>query len=87
MEPVPVYDKSMKSFIDNFALHVNIWIFSRKQTQTVNYRQRISVNCVVSLISFQLTLVLPRLIQYIRWIFIINIPIAYQGLSVNTYPI
>lgn len=45
------------------------------------------MNCVVSLISFQLTLVLPRLIQYIRWIFIINIPIAYQGLSVNTYPI
>lgn len=82
----PVYDKSMKSFIDNFALHVNIWIFSRRQTQTVN-RQRTSVYCVVSLISFQLTLVLPCLIQYFKWIIITNIPIAYQGLSVNTYPI
>lgn len=45
------------------------------------------MNCVVSLISFQLTLVLPRLIQYFKWIIITNIPIAYQGLSVNTYPI
>lgn len=46
------------------------------------------MNCVVSLISFQLTLVLPRLIQYLKWIIIItNIPIAYQGLSANTYPI